>query len=310
MPIIDKNLGLYSLGKRIEALNGEYGVKSRNDNTSGSVFWFTIPYKPLSLSPSAGSQSNLNLNSSVLNRTRTSTYASTTTTTLMDTPANIDSNFTFFSNSIPSTPMKSLNSFSNNKKHFEALLVDDSMSILKMMKQMMVRQGMVVEEAENGLDAIKKIDEKLLKNSGNNHDDVNNADESNKNSCYDVVMMDLQMPIMDGFEAIQYIRNNEKKEKKCKCFNNAISNTDSFNNYIECLNDKNNDSNDNNNHNSKNKWSCGHQFIIAMSANSDSETVKKAYQCGVDAFIAKPFTFQKFHDTFFTKYITKKHLNF
>ena len=39
-------LGLYSLSNRIRALKGMRGVKSRNDNKQGSVFWFAIPYRP------------------------------------------------------------------------------------------------------------------------------------------------------------------------------------------------------------------------------------------------------------------------
>lgn len=39
-------LGLYSLAKRIEALHGIYGVRQRKDGRQGSVFWFTLPYKP------------------------------------------------------------------------------------------------------------------------------------------------------------------------------------------------------------------------------------------------------------------------
>ena len=39
-------LGLYSLAKRIEALQGMYGVQARSDGTAGSLFWFRIPYLP------------------------------------------------------------------------------------------------------------------------------------------------------------------------------------------------------------------------------------------------------------------------
>jgi signal transduction histidine kinase len=39
-------LGLYSLSKRIEALNGEYGIGDRHDGAQGSSFWFSFPYKP------------------------------------------------------------------------------------------------------------------------------------------------------------------------------------------------------------------------------------------------------------------------
>jgi CheY-like chemotaxis protein/signal transduction histidine kinase len=39
-------LGLYSLSKRIDALGGQYGVKKREDGKEGSLFWFSIPYRP------------------------------------------------------------------------------------------------------------------------------------------------------------------------------------------------------------------------------------------------------------------------
>lgn len=39
-------LGLYSLAKRLEALNGRYGVAKRRDGRQGSLFWFSIPYRP------------------------------------------------------------------------------------------------------------------------------------------------------------------------------------------------------------------------------------------------------------------------
>jgi CheY-like chemotaxis protein len=39
-------LGLYSLSKRMDALGGKYGVKKREDNQEGSLFWFSIPYRP------------------------------------------------------------------------------------------------------------------------------------------------------------------------------------------------------------------------------------------------------------------------
>lgn len=39
-------LGLYSLAKRLEALNGRYGVEGRRDGAKGSIFYFSVPYRP------------------------------------------------------------------------------------------------------------------------------------------------------------------------------------------------------------------------------------------------------------------------
>jgi hypothetical protein len=40
-------LGLFSLAKRVEALDGMCGARRRKDGENGSVFWFWIPYDPV-----------------------------------------------------------------------------------------------------------------------------------------------------------------------------------------------------------------------------------------------------------------------
>jgi hypothetical protein len=39
-------LGLYSLAKRVDALQGQCGVMQRKDGVCGSIFWFEFPYRP------------------------------------------------------------------------------------------------------------------------------------------------------------------------------------------------------------------------------------------------------------------------
>lgn len=73
----------------------------------------------------------------------------------------------------------------NNKK---ILLVDDNFVNLVVAKTMLQRAGIKVTTAENGAAAIEIL---------------------NKNS-FDAVLMDIQMPVMDGLEATTYIR-----EKLC-----------------------------------------------------------------------------------------------
>jgi len=78
-----------------------------------------------------------------------------------------------------------------------------------------------------------------------------------KNSRYDLILMDVQMPIMDGYEATEIIRRLEKE-------NNKQSDRDS------------------------------HTPIIAMTANAMKEDVEKAYRVGMNAYLAKPFNSEKF----------------
>jgi len=67
-----------------------------------------------------------------------------------------------------------------------ALVVDDYPSIRKTIKDLLVGLGLKVTEAENGLVAL----------------------EAMKNSMFDVVVSDLVMPEMDGFELTEAIRGN------------------------------------------------------------------------------------------------------
>jgi len=73
-------------------------------------------------------------------------------------------------------------------KPLSVLLVDDSLTILKLTKYAIENVGHIVETANNGLDAKNKM---LDKN-------------------YDVVLIDFQMPIMGGIEATRLFREFEE----------------------------------------------------------------------------------------------------
>ena len=218
-------LGLYSLAKRIEVLGGKYGVSGRNDGDVGSRFWFTIPYVE-DKGYEHGSLEAFGSHNSLLQNIRlNNTYARVEK--LDNKPLRPDSTH---KNESSSTDVSMDNDGSSSVVP-SALVVEDSVVISKSTKRMLSKAGYSVDLAENGAIALEKMKEKV----------------------YTIVIMDLQMPIMDGLEATRRIRSHEDDPV-----------------YLASGKKK--------------------QLIIGVSANSTDDVRKDTISCGMDAFVPKPFS--------------------
>ena len=217
-------LGLFSLAKRVEALQGHYGVKQRPDEEQGCLFWFTIPYRPDEMSAKLSKQRG------IVSLAALSVDA-------------FDDNF-----SAPPADVASDNSF-------DVLVVDDAPLIVKMTTMLLQRKGHRVQHAVNGVEAL----EKLMVRTRLVCTDSPTVVESKGCTTrpFDVVLMDLQMPVLDGIEAIRRLRAAESKELESDRYKTR-------------------------------------QFVIALSANSDEETRQEALAAGADTFMCKPFTYDGF----------------
>jgi CheY-like chemotaxis protein len=248
-------LGLYSLAKRIDALNGQYGVKKRKDGKQGSLFWFTIPYRAdQTTADNFSNNRNHPLRDSVI-FSRPLSYdigddTHVTGSSLKNDYQNIQKAF----------------SVSTEDGTLHVLMAEDSHTIAKMTSMMLKRQGYKVTVAENGELAVKLIM------------DSYHADDGKVK--YDVVLMDLQMPVMDGLEATRRLRQIELESHKQ--YANSPGTVDTG-----PVSPKN----------SNGKKLFPHILVIGVSANSDHETMEEAYQAGIDAFISKPFAVETFSNT-------------
>ncbi|MCK5523935.1 MAG: response regulator [Thiomargarita sp.] len=102
---------------------------------------------------------------------------------------NFTANFGFLKMQEESSQSQQKEIAQKNLKGARILLVEDNLINQKLVKEIMRSEGLVVEIANHGKEAIFMIDK---------------AD-------FDAVLMDIQMPKMDGYETTQFIRERHKK---------------------------------------------------------------------------------------------------
>ncbi len=126
----------------------------------------------------------------------------------------------------------SLKESSGQQKILDILLVEDNLINQKLTRKILTNQGFQVEVADNGKMAVEKFIA--------HH--------------FDLIFMDIQMPVMDGLEATRQIRKVEAT--KCMCRERVK--------------------------------------IIALTANSQLQDKENCLAAGMDDYINKPFNVKKF----------------
>jgi CheY-like chemotaxis protein len=121
-------LGLFSLARRVDALHGRYGVRSRSDGQQGNCFWFSFPYIPDHCSPVAAPP-------------------------LCGLPSDNSSATSLLTEEGERTMVME---GSGKKRMLRVLLVDDSASVLKMTRMMLQRLGCTVDIAYDGSESLQK----------------------------------------------------------------------------------------------------------------------------------------------------------
>eukprot|EP00981_Chlorochromonas_danica_P009356 scaffold2636_cov176-Ochromonas_danica.AAC.10 len=293
-------LGLFSLAKRIEALDGKCGVERRRDGLEGSLFWFMIPYRADEQAAELSQTREISYRAEQFNNIQQLSSVAMIDRNLQplnayEKPGKIVINSDIQSLADCVTPcvdhlfhFDSSNTDSANKSEvtpredrsmpkLDILLVDDSPAILKMTSMMLKRHKHRVSTAVNGAEAVKMVIERV----------------DREGRGFDVILMDLQMPVMDGLEATRRIKNLGSissgtllsKTSPSLLADGQLVHHNNLNLGVSML----------------------QHFIIGVSANSDMDTANEAYQCGMDAFIFKPFSLDKFYQTYENVLSRKEH---
>ncbi len=151
-------------------------------------------------------------------------------------------------------PIITRHSTSENRRPTEKLLlVDDNSTNLLVAKSILIKIGYSVDTAVNGQDAINTL----------------------QNNYYDLVLMDIQMPEMDGLEATRIIREEEQKAQssKLKSDSSELKGKEEFDLSGSCF---------------QYLARLEHIPIIAMTANAMKGDKEKCIKAGMDDYIAKP----------------------
>jgi CheY-like chemotaxis protein/signal transduction histidine kinase len=237
-------LGLYSMTLRIRALNGFCGIRSANGHP-GSVFYFGVPFsedvailEDSEMSSGLGGPSFIHkMDSTVSNGSEVCVGAFGSK--IIATPATdddieiikMDSELMTQCLDMTGNRCRSCDLSSGTEGSPVVLIVDDSPPVLKLVGRVLNQEGCLVHTAADGFRALQMMKERL----------------------YTLVIMDIQMPVMDGIESVRQLREWEGTIAKDHC----------------------------------------HQYILGASANPDEGTKKEAINAGMNEFTTKPVSLSK-----------------
>ncbi|KAK8487143.1 hypothetical protein V6N13_145068 [Hibiscus sabdariffa] len=153
----------------------------------------------------------------------------------------------------PESCSQSSQQVSNSISKPKILLVEDNKINVMVTQNMMKQLGHTIDVVNNGVEAVRAV----------------------QCRSYDLVLMDVCMPVMDGLQATKLIRSFEETGNWDAAAKAGIEQPSTFDSL------------------QPDRTHPKHTPIIAMTANALSESADECFANGMDSFVSKPVTFQK-----------------
>lgn len=226
--------------------NARKAIESPTPTHSEKHAEFPFPMSSPEHRPKATSAPTSNLDLSNITNRRTSIHerpASQTLTALEQQPP-----FPRLTKPIPAT--------SSERQYAPTmLLVDDNKINLRLLKTYMLKKKYpIIDEAENGLEAVNKF--------------------AAREGGYDIIFMDISMPILDGFGATKQIRSIERSRRRTLSTSSPLQSSQQSEDHV-----------------SSNRK--GETLVIALTGLASGSDQQEAANVGIDIFLTKPVSFKE-----------------
>lgn len=103
------------------------------------------------------------------------------------------------------------------KHHLRVLVVDDSLTNRKLLVRLLEKKGHYCDQAEDGLVALNKVTLSLKSNNNADEEGGQQQQQQHEQQLYDSILIDYEMPNMDGPSAVQKMRQLPGFGSKKQC---------------------------------------------------------------------------------------------